>query len=122
MTTQIDRKLVSTATVNTTTVNRRPAAATNIAAGHLANRDERRVTAKQVRGMLVWTVQSQTGDEKYTVTVQELGASYTTCNCKDFQYRGVQCKHITAVKLLAGVPEPTPAPKRKYGEIDIEDC
>jgi hypothetical protein len=108
MATQIDRN-ATIATVNTTTVNRREAAATNIAARHLANRDERHITARQVRGMLVWTVQSQTGDEKYTVTIEELGASYTTCNCRDFQYRGVTCKHIKSVKLLAGVSEPKPA-------------
>lgn len=98
----------ATTAPQTTVVNRRQAAAVNITARHLIDREHKHITARQLGNMWVWRVRSQTSDDVYTVTTEETGAEYTTCNCADFQYRGIECKHVKAVKLLTGTPEPAP--------------
>lgn len=44
-------------------------------------------------------IPSQSGKGKYKVNVKN---SYT-CDCPDFKFRNVECKHITAVKLWIGL-------------------
>ncbi len=66
-----------------------------------------------------WTVPSQSGNGSYTVILGDDGA---LCECPDFELRGKDCKHITAVKLFKrrqerGVEQDAanvePAPKAK---------
>ena len=92
--------------------------AVNLAARHLAERNERHITARQAGGLLVWTVESQTRPGvTYTVTREADGWPADTCSCEDATYRHMRCKHIRAVSLLvdptpATDPTPTQAPRR----------
>lgn len=54
--------------------------------------------ANQVKktGSNTWRVKSQSGNGSYLV-IRE--GSEWRCECPDHQFRGVECKHITAVKL-----------------------
>jgi transposase-like protein len=45
---------------------------------------------------VLYRVKSQSGNGFYRVTKNDLGWS---CSCPDHQYRGVECKHIAAVKI-----------------------
>jgi len=49
-----------------------------------------------------WIVPSQTGNGTYQVDVQ---MRYWHCTCKDFELRGVPCKHINAVKIWKNLKE-----------------
>lgn len=86
--------------------------AVNLAARHLAERNERHITARQAGGLLVWTVESQTRPGvAYTVTRAADGWPADTCSCEDACYRHMTCKHQRAVDLLTGATSaPTPAP------------
>ncbi|HWB11759.1 MAG TPA: transposase [Pirellulales bacterium] len=44
-----------------------------------------------------WSVPSQSGKGRYTVRVD---GEQATCDCPDHQTRGVECKHIFAVKIV----------------------
>jgi hypothetical protein len=96
----------------------RAAAALNIAVTHLVNRDEKRITARQVAGRLVWTVKSQTDPNKsYTVTRMADGWEADTCSCEDQSYRHMCCKHQRAVNELSPVPQPALAPRKVRREL-----
>mgnify|MGYP001592175605 CR=1 FL=1 len=53
---------------------------------------------KVVRRGQGWSVPSQSGQGKYTVT--GIGAQMPRCTCPDFELRGEPCKHIYAVKVV----------------------
>ena len=86
--------------------------AVNLAARHLAERNERHITARQAGGLLVWTVESQTRPGvAYTVTRAADGWAFDCCDCEDACYRHQECKHQKAVALLTQPAQPAaPAP------------
>lgn len=89
----------------------RNANATNLVARHLAERKAKHITARQVGGRLVWTVESQTRPGvTYTVTRECDGWEADTCSCEDSAYRHLVCKHRRAVALLAPVAQAAPSP------------
>src|SRR4030042_5305714 len=47
----------------------------------------------------VWIVPSQTGNGTYTVNFSNKPHIEWKCTCKDFELRGLPCKHISAVKI-----------------------
>ncbi|MCJ7571720.1 MAG: IS6 family transposase [Candidatus Thermoplasmatota archaeon] len=71
------------------------------------------VNARKARGMIllengfepkeidrnVWIVPSQTGNGTYTVNFSNKPHIEWKCTCKDFELRGLPCKHISAVKI-----------------------
>jgi len=81
------------------------------------------VNARRARGMILlelgikpkkidnrtWIVSSQIGNNAYTVTVFQ---RHWKCTCKDFEIRGVPCKHINAVKIWKNL-------KDKFEEIQL---
>ena len=88
------------------------AAAVNLAVRHLSERKAKHIAARQVAGLLVWAVESQTEVGKvYTVTRVADGWEADTCNCADHVYRHMTCKHQRAVDLLLS-PAPSPRPAR----------
>ena len=46
-----------------------------------------------------WLVPSQTGNGTYAVHFSDTTHYMWTCTCKDFELRGLPCKHINAVKI-----------------------
>lgn len=87
--------------------------ATNLVAGHLSHRAERRITARVIPGgLIVWDIQSQTRPGvTYTVTRTVDGWPADSCSCEDACYRHEVCKHRRAVDLIApAAPAPAPAP------------
>jgi hypothetical protein len=44
-----------------------------------------------------WTVPSQSGPKTYTVNPDPESLS---CNCRDFEFRRVRCKHVLAVEIV----------------------
>ncbi len=46
-----------------------------------------------------WIVPSQTGNGTYTVHYADDERTIWRCTCKDFEIRGLPCKHINAVKI-----------------------
>lgn len=94
-------------TNTTQTPDYRQANALNIAVAHLARRDERRVSARQIAGRLTWFVKSQTqADVTYTITRMVDGWESDTCSCQDAAYRHAKCKHQKAIDLIAPAPAP----------------
>ena len=71
------------------------------------------VNARKARGMILleqgfepqavnkstWIIPSQTGNGTYSVRYFKSPSSYWICTCKDFELRGLPCKHINAVKI-----------------------
>jgi len=71
------------------------------------------VNARKARGMLylesgfepteinqsTWLVPSQAGNGTYTVHFLHHSHNCWSCTCKDFELRGIPCKHINAVKI-----------------------
>ena len=45
-----------------------------------------------------YVVNSQSGNGSYNIELTELGF---VCSCADYVFRGVKCKHIHAVELVA---------------------
>lgn len=65
-------------------------------------REDRGKAIAEMKGQIwrysdtVYRVKSQSGNGSYRVTKNDLGWS---CTCPDHQVRGVECKHIIAIKL-----------------------
>src|SRR5437016_10303846 len=56
---------------------------------------------KVVRRGLGWSVPSQSGSGKYTVTgLPRAMEGGPRCSCPDFELRGQPCKHIFAVRMV----------------------
>ena len=86
--------------------------AVNLAARHLAARQEKHIHARMVDGKLVWLVESQTRPGLYrTVTRAADGWPVDSCDCEDAAYRHQTCKHRRAVDLISPVPTDAPAPR-----------
>ena len=58
--------------------------------------------SKVVRRGLGWSVPSQSGAGKYTVTglPRAIAGGSPRCSCPDFELRGQPCKHIYAVRIV----------------------
>src|SRR5438552_10776656 len=57
--------------------------------------------SKVVRRGLGWSVPSQSGAGKYTVTgLPRAMEGEPRCSCPDFELRGQPCKHIYAVRIV----------------------
>lgn len=71
------------------------------------------------RGM--WSIPSQSGNGRYIITRH--ADSFWTCECQDYQKRGITCKHIYAIQFWLGVKDKVenakPIEKPKY---NIEVC
>ena len=71
------------------------------------------INARKARGMILleqgfepqavnkstWIIPSQTGNGTYSVRYFKSPNSHWICTCKDFELRGLPCKHINAVKI-----------------------
>jgi transposase-like protein len=71
------------------------------------------INARKVRGMNLleqgiepkeinsktWIIPSQSGNGTYTVHYEYVPHIHWSCTCKDFELRGIPCKHINAVKI-----------------------
>jgi transposase-like protein len=71
------------------------------------------INARKARGMILlengiepkeinsktWIIPSQTGNGTYTVHYAYVPHIHWSCTCKDFELRGLPCKHIVAVKI-----------------------
>ncbi len=71
------------------------------------------INARKARGMIylesgfepkeinpkTWIVPSQAGNGIYTVHYAYVPHIHWSCTCKDFELRGIPCKHINAVKI-----------------------
>ncbi len=47
-----------------------------------------------------WSVPSQSGQGRYTVTLEPKTPEIPRCTCKDFETRGEPCKHVYAVQYV----------------------
>lgn len=77
------------------------------------------INARKARGMILleqgfepqavnkstWIIPSQTGNGTYSVRYFKSPSSHWICTCKDFELRGLPCKHITAVKIWKNLRE-----------------
>jgi len=85
---------------------------------------EKMVFARRARGMEIlesgiqprevgketWIIPSQSGNGTYTV---EFDVDEWHCSCPDFQYRGIECKHIHAVKIWKAL-------KNKFQQLHLK--
>jgi transposase-like protein len=78
-------------------------------------REERGAVIAQLKGQIwrysdeLYRVKSQSGKGSYQVKKTDLGWK---CNCPDHQYRGIECKHIAAVKISFAVRKEVEVVKR----------
>ncbi len=100
------------------------------------------VNARKARGMTyledgfepkeinpkTWVVPSQTGNGTYTVHYAYQPHILWTCTCKDFELRGIPCKHINAVKIWKNLREKFEQVHLKVKQrisvkdADVSDC
>ncbi len=100
------------------------------------------INARKARGMILleegfepkevnphtWIVPSQNGCGTYTVT-RLLSSRHWKCSCPDYLKRGVDCKHICAVKIWSGLKgrfQQLSLPEQQHiglnGKIPIGSC
>lgn len=60
-----------------------------------------------------WVIPSQNGNGTYTVKYHLQPNRHWTCTCPDFEFRGVPCKHIHAVKVWSNL-------KDKFEQIGLK--
>lgn len=90
MTTQLSRRLLVLTVLQHVSADRLQRAITALADGSLIITPTR-FTNSEIRALV------KNGDNReYGVTITE---GVTTCSCKDALYRGVVCKHVTALAL-----------------------
>ena len=116
----------------------------NIGEQHMAEKIDIKgmINARRVRGMSLleagfepkeinkstWLVSSQTGNRTYTVHFMHHSRNCWFCTCKDFELRGVPCKHINAVKIWKNFKDKfeqiPPKVKQKISikDIDVSEC
>jgi len=100
------------------------------------------VNARRARGMLylengfqpeevnphTWIVPSQAGDGTYTVHYAYVPHIHWSCTCKDFELRGIPCKHINAVKIWKNLKDKFEQlhlkvkQKISIKDIDVSEC
>ena len=89
-------------------LSNRESKARDLARAHLSDRAAGIIRGRvNATGVNTWLVNGSNG-ETYVVTLEPLA----TCDCPDHARRGGECKHIQAVRLLAGQP---PAPSLADG-------
>jgi len=99
------------------------------------------VNARKTRGMIylengfepkeidnkTWIVPSQTGNDAYTVRYS-INPSRWECTCKDFELRGIPCKHINAVKIWKNLKDKFEQlhlkvkQKISINDVDAQEC
>ena len=100
------------------------------------------INARKARGMIylesgfepkeinpkTWIVPSQTGNGAYTVHYAYVPHIHWSCTCKDFELRGIPCKHINAVKIWKNLKDKFEQlhlkvkQKITIKDIDVSEC